>query len=280
MPKLKMVTLPDQTQVPALGQGTWYMGESKANEQNEITALKFGIERGLTLIDTAEMYADGGSEIVVGKAIAGVRDDIFLVSKVLPYNASFKGTIKACENSLKRLNTDYLDLYLLHWPGSIPLYETIDAMNTLIEQGKIKRWGVSNFDVADLKELENEIDNKQMMTNQVLYNLTRRGIEFDLLPYSREKGFPIMAYSPIEQGRLLKNSALIELAKQLNVTTSQLALAWVLRNDNVIAIPKSANTHHIEDNITALAFNLTNDVLGELDKIFPKPVRKKSLEML
>lgn len=280
MTMLKYVSLPDGTKVPVLGQGTWFMGESPSQLQQEISALKLGIEQGLTLIDTAEMYGDGGAEIVVGKAIKGLRDKLFLVSKVLPFHASYQGTIAACNNSLRRLQTDYIDLYLLHWPGSIALSETIEAMNKLIEQGKIKRWGVSNFDVVDLLELEPLIDTQQITTNQVLYNLSRRGIEFDLLPWCRQKKLPTMAYSPIEQGRILTNKSLIDLAKQHNATAAQIALAWLIRNDDIIAIPKASSIEHVLNNVAALTINLTEQDLSLLDNIFPPPIRKKPLEML
>lgn len=279
--KIKQVTLPDGTNVPALGQGTWFMGDSVIKRDQEINALKLGIDNGLTLIDTAEMYADGGAEKVVAKAIAGQRDKIFLVSKVLPHHADIFGTISACEASLRRLQTDYIDLYLLHWPSDIiPLAETVTALNKLVSQGKIRRWGVSNFDVADLQEIEKEVDAKQVMVNQVLYNLTRRGIEYDLLPWSRSKGLPMMAYSPIEQGRLLRNAKLHQLAEQHGVTAAQLALAWVLRTDDVIAIPKAANPDHVLDNLKALSIELTSEDEQFLDNIFPTARSKKPLAML
>lgn len=276
----RYVTLPDGTKLPALGQGTWFMGESQSRAEQEIGTLRLGIELGLTLIDTAEMYADGGAEILVGKAIKGIRDQLFVVSKVLPYHATYQGTIDACHRSLKRLQTDYLDLYLLHWPGDVPLNQTVDAMQALITQGKIRRWGVSNFDVDDLQPLIPAIDDKQLMTNQVLYNLSRRGIEFDLLPWSRQHHLPTMAYSPIEQGRILTSPALINLAKQHRVEPAQIALAWVLRNPDVIAIPKTSSPDHLRANIKALAINLSDDDLVCLDSTFSPPSRKKPLEML
>ncbi len=275
----RWVLLPDGTKVPALGQGTWFMGESSSQQQQEISALKLGIEHGLTLIDTAEMYADGGAEIVVGKAIKGVRDKIFLVSKVLPSNASYQKTLQACHNSLKRLQTDYLDMYLLHWRGSVPLTETFDALQTLVEQGKIKRWGVSNFDLDDLLEVESYVDQHQIMTNQVLYNLSRRGIEFDLLPWSRKKSLPIMAYSPIERGRILTHQALIDMANQYQASPAQIALAWVLQKENVVAIPKASSTTHVIDNIKSLNITLSAEDLIILDKTFPVPKHKIPLEM-
>lgn len=275
----RWVLLPDGTKLPALGQGTWFMGESSSQQQQEISALKLGIEHGLTLIDTAEMYADGGAEIVVGKAIKDVRDKIFLVSKVLPSNASYQKTLQACHNSLKRLQTDYLDMYLLHWRGSVPLTETFDALQTLVEQGKIKRWGVSNFDLDDLLEVESYVEQRQIMTNQVLYNLSRRGIEFDLLPWSRKKSLPIMAYSPIERGRLLTHQALIDMATQYQVSPAQIALAWVLQKENIIAIPKASSTTHVVDNIKSLDISLSAEDLIILDKTFPDPKHKIPLEM-
>ncbi|QIQ22480.1 aldo/keto reductase [Zophobihabitans entericus] len=277
---MRQVTLPSGDLVPALGQGTWFMGENAHKQKQEITALQLGIDNGLTLIDTAEMYADGGAEKVVGLAIENRRDKVFLVSKVLPYHASLNGTIKACEASLRRMKTDYVDLYLLHWPGSIPLAETVNAMETLIKQGKIKHWGVSNFDVDDLLELENYVASKQLITNQVLYNLSRRGIEYDLLPWSEQYHLPTMAYSPIEQGRILKHPVLATLAQEHSVTPAQIALAWVLRRKDIIAIPKASSSEHVMDNINALKVVLSADDLATLDKAFPAPKRKQALEML
>lgn len=276
----KWVTLPDGTKVPALGQGTWFMGESPTKLKQELDALRLGIDQGLTLIDTAEMYADGGAEKVVGKAIDGLRSKVFLVSKVLPSNASYKGVINACENSLKRLRTDYLDLYLLHWRGSFPLSETIKGMEVLIQQGKIKRWGVSNFDVDDLKVVEESINQHNLTTNQVLYNLGRRGIEFDLLPWCREKSLPTMAYAPIERGKLFNNQQLIQLAHKHQATPSQIALAWVIRCGDIIAIPKASSTEHIMENIKSLNIQLTDEDLATLDKAFPPPKHKVPLEIL
>lgn len=222
--RMRYITLPSGDEMPVLGQGTWFMGERSSDLQQEISTLQQGIERGLALIDTAEMYADGGAEKVVGAAIKGRRDDVFLVSKVLPGNASLEGTVAACEASLRRLGTDYIDLYLLHWRGHIPLAETAEAMENLIEQGKIGQWGVSNFDVEDLEELMTVVDNEQVATNQVLYNLSRRGIEYDLLPWCRSNSLPVMAYSPIEQARLLEHPALIEVAKRHGVSPAQVAI--------------------------------------------------------
>ncbi|MDR0807053.1 MAG: aldo/keto reductase [Enterobacteriaceae bacterium] len=277
---MRYITLPSGDDVPVFGQGTWFMGERDSDIQREIQTLQHGIDRGLTLIDTAEMYADGGAEKVVGAAIKGRRDEVFLVSKVLPSNASARGTITACENSLRRLGTEYIDLYLLHWRGHIPLEETVNAMEDLVEQGKIGQWGVSNFDVDDLNELMTVVDNEQVATNQVLYNLSRRGIEYDLLPWCRSNSMPVMAYSPIEQARLLKHPALIEVAKRHNATAAQIALAWVLRDHNIITIPKASNIEHMVENIDSLAIKLQHEDYVTLDATFPPPSRKTALEML
>lgn len=267
-------------QMPILGQGTWNMGESPAQAESEVRALQAGIDLGMTLIDTAEMYADGGSEKVVGRAIAGRRDEIFLVSKVLPHNASKRGTIAACEASLKRLGTDRLELFLLHWRGSHPLSATVEAMEALVAQGKILGWGVSNLDTDDIDELLDEEDGDQCQTNQVLYNLSRRGIEYDLLPQSVERGVPVMAYSPIEQGRILKNAALAAVAERHGATPAQIALAWVLRRPGVIAIPKASDEAHVKLNRACLEFALSDADLKELDAAFPPPRRKQALAML
>ena len=277
---MRYIALPSGDDVPVFGQGTWFMGEQRSDVPREIYTLQQGIERGLSLIDTAEMYADGGAELVVGSAIKGRRDEVFLVSKVLPGNASLKGTITACEASLKRLGTEYIDLYLLHWRGNIPLEETAEAMETLIDQGKIGQWGVSNFDVDDLEELLTIVDSEQLTTNQVLYNLSRRGIEYDMLPWSRTNSMPIMAYSPIEQGRLLEHPALTEVAKRHDATPAQIALAWVMRDHNVITIPKASTVEHMQENIGSLAITLRHEDYVTLDAAFPPPQRKTPLEML
>ncbi|AKJ41273.1 aldo/keto reductase [Pragia fontium] len=277
---MRYIALPSGDDTPVFGQGTWFMGERSSDIQREIQTLQHGIDRGLTLIDTAEMYADGGAEKVVGAAIKGRRDDVFLVSKVLPGNASATGTIAACEASLKRLGTDYIDLYLLHWRGHIPLEETANAMEDLVEQGKIGQWGVSNFDVDDLNELMTVAENEQVAVNQVLYNLSRRGIEYDLLPWCRSNSMPIMAYSPIEQARLLEHPALTEVAKRHQATAAQIALAWVLRDHNIITIPKASTIEHMVENIGSLSIELQHEDYVTLDAAFPPPSRKKPLEML
>ncbi|MBB5392721.1 MULTISPECIES: aldo/keto reductase [unclassified Herbaspirillum] len=280
MKQIPLVKLRNGDQVPALGQGTWNMGESAAHAAAEVKALQAGLELGMTLIDTAEMYADGGAEKIVGRAIAGRRDQVYLVSKVLPQNASRRGTIAACEASLKRLGTDRIDLYLLHWRGSHPLSATVEAMQALAAQGKIGGWGVSNLDTDDIDELLEEENGNQCLTNQVLYNLSRRGIEYDLLPQSLERGVPVMAYSPIEQGRILKNAALAAVAQRHGVTPAQVALAWVLRRPGVIAIPKAASQEHVRQNRASLDIALADADLRELDAAFPPPRRKLPLAML
>ncbi len=277
---IRMTTLPGGAVVPVLGQGTWYMGEDARRRADEVAALRLGLDLGLTLIDTAEMYGDGAAEEVVGEAISGRRDEVFLVSKVLPYNASFSGTLRACEASLKRMRTDRVDLYLLHWPGSHPLAETVRAFDRLLEDGKIRSWGVSNFDVDEMEDVVAVPASRPPETNQVLYNLSRRGIEFDLLPWQRAHGIPIMAYSPIEQGRILGNAALAKVAGRIGATPAQVALAWVLREPGVIAIPKASRPEHVRDNRAAIDIKLSPNDLAELDAAFPPPRSKRPLEML
>ncbi|NKJ36922.1 aldo/keto reductase [Rhizobium sp. SG570] len=274
------VTLPSGVTVPALGQGTWNMGDDAAQARDEIASLKIGLDLGMTLIDTAEMYADGGSEEIVGKAIEGRRDEVFLVSKVYPANASLRGAIEACERSLKRLKTDRIDLYLLHWRGNHPLAETVEAFEDLKAVGKIEAWGVSNFDVADMDELLGVPNGGNVAANQVLYNLARRGIEYDLLPWCQERSIPIMAYSPIEQGRLTHHPDLIRIAKTYQATPAQIAIAFLLDRDGVIAIPKSSNPQRIEENRGSVDLDITDEDWAVLDAAFPPPSRKKSLEML
>ncbi|HQR53081.1 MAG TPA: aldo/keto reductase [Burkholderiales bacterium] len=277
---VRSVRLPSGETVPVLGQGTWHMGEAAARRRDEVAALKLGIDLGLTLIDTAEMYADGSAEEVVGEAIAGRRDEVFLVSKVLPQNASRRRTIAACEASLRRLDTDRLDLYLLHWRGPTPLAETLEAFAKLAGAGKIRFWGVSNFDRADMQELGAVPGGGAVATNQVLYNLTRRGIEFDLLPACIRRGVPVMAYSPIEQGRMLGDATLQAVAARHGATAAQVAIAWVLRHDGVVAIPKAGSVAHVRDNHAALDLHLTPEDLDELDRAYPPPRRATPLEVL
>jgi diketogulonate reductase-like aldo/keto reductase len=276
----RTVMLPDGEAVPALGQGTWYMGESAGGRAAEVKALRHGLDLGLTLIDTAEMYAEGGAEEVVGEAIRGRRDQVFLVSKVYPHNASRRGVAEACERSLKRLGTDRLDLYLLHWRGSHRLAETVAGFEALRAAGKIRRWGVSNLDTADLEELWRVPGGPACATDQVLYNLQRRGPEWDLLPWCASRGMPVMAYSPIEQGRLKQPAPLAEIARRHGCTAFQVALAWVLARPEVIAIPKAATIAHVDANRAAADLELTAEDMAALDKAFPPPGRKRGLEML
>ncbi len=272
--------LPSGEPIPSLGQGTWGMAEDARHRKDEIAALRVGFDLGMTLVDTAEMYVDGGAEALVGEAIAGRRDELFLVSKVLPENATRPGTVDACEHSLQRLGTDHLDLYLLHWRGNVPLEDTLDAFAALVDAGKIRYWGVSNFDVVDMIELWKLGGGAKVATDQVLYNLTRRGIEYDLMPWCRNRNIPIMAYSPIEQGRLLGHSELKRVAARHNATPAQVALAWLLRQDGVVAIPKAANVAHVRENHAALALHLTREDLAALDRAFPAPTEAIPLAML
>jgi diketogulonate reductase-like aldo/keto reductase len=277
---VRTLKLPSGQLIPVLGMGTWQMGENARNRQSETDALRHGLDLGLSLIDTAEMYGEGGAEEVIAPAIANRRTEVFLVSNVYPHNASKRGTIAACERSLQRLKTDYLDLYLLHWRGSVPLVETLEALQTLQQSGKIRSYGVSNFDLKDMEEAIGLKGGKAIATNQVLYNLMRRGIEWNLLPWCRQQGIPIMAYSPIEQGRLLNNQTLKAIAQQRGVTPAQIAIAWLLHQENVIVIPKSSRIDHVEQNYAALNLKLSADELASLDAAFPAPTKPVSLEML
>lgn len=277
---IRTTTLPSGEAVPILGQGTWKMGEDARRRADEINALRLGLDLGVTLIDTAEMYASGGAEEVVAEAIAGRRAETFLVSKVLPSNASRAGVQSACENSLKRLRTDRIDLYLLHWPGSVPLTETVAAFEALKNAGKIRHWGVSNFDTDEMRELALLPSGANVQTNQVLYNLVRRGVEFDLAPWSRQRGIPLMAYSPVEQGALARNARLEAVAVRHNATPAQIALAWVMHQDGVIAIPKASSQDHVRQNVAALDIRLAPQDIADLDLAFPPPTRKRGLEMI
>lgn len=272
--------LPSGDPVPVLGLGTWHMAEDVGRRDDELSALRLGLDLGLALIDTAEMYGDGDAEELVGEAIHGRRDEVFLVSKVLPSNAGADATVRACEGSLRRLGTDRLDLYLLHWRGATPLDETLDGFATLVGQGKIRHWGVSNFDRDDLDELEGLAGGDAVATDQVLYNLSRRGIEWDLLPWCQDRGLPIMAYSPIEQGRLLDQPSLRAVAARHDATPAQVALAWVLCHDRVVTVPKAGTPDHVRENCGALEVQLTDEDLGELDAAFPPPSGAQPLEML
>jgi diketogulonate reductase-like aldo/keto reductase len=277
---MKRITLPCGESVPALGQGTWQLGEDPARRREEIASLQRGIELGATLIDTAEMYGDGRSESLVGEAIRGQRDRVFLVTKVYPHNASRRAMRTSCDNSLRRLGVDAIDLYLLHWPGSVPLAETVAAFEALRSSGKIRHWGVSNFDTDLMEELLALPGGSAVQTDQVLYNLGRRGSEWDLVPLLRERRIPVMAYSPIEQGRLARNRKLVDFARQRGMTPTQAALAWLLAQDGVIAIPKTGSRERVEENAAALQRPLTAADLAELDRLFPSPDGPSELEML
>ena len=279
-PTIRTLPLPSGETIPVLGQGTWGMGEDVHRRADEIAALRLGLDLGMTLIDTAEMYANGNAEKVVAEAIAGRRDDVFLVDKVLPSNASRRGTITACENSLRRLGTEQIDLYLLHWRSRTPLAETLAAFSTLVSQGKIRYWGVSNFDLLDMQELTRLSDSLTVAANQVLYNLTRRGIEYDLLPECRTLHIPVMAYSPIEQGRMLNHPELQSIATKHDATPAQVALAWLLRQDGLSIIPKASTSAHVRENSAALNLHLTEQDITTLDCTFPPPTGPRPLEML
>jgi len=278
--ELPCVALADGATVPALGLGTWTMGEDRSSANDEAAALGVGLELGMTLIDTAEMYGDGGAEEVVARAISGRRDRVFVVSKVYPHNAGKKSAIAACERSLRRLGTDRLDLYLLHWRGGIPLAETVDAFERLRADGKIVRWGVSNFDTADMRELAATPNGERCATNQVLYHLGERGIEWDLLPWMRERRIPLMAYSPLGQGALLRSSKLRGIAATAGMPQAVIALGWLLRAPDVIAIPESRNPAHVRANRTAAAARFDAALLAEIDAAFPPPTRRKPLAII
>ncbi|MFJ4030622.1 aldo/keto reductase [Streptomyces griseoluteus] len=273
------IALPSGEEISALGQGTWYLGEDPDRREQEIAALRLGVDLGMTVVDTAEMYGDGAAEELVGEALQGRREEIFLVSKVLPGHADRRGTVAACEASLRRLRAERLDLYLLHWRGRWPLEETLAGFTDLMEAGKIRYWGVSNLDVAAMTELIALPGGDAVAVDQVLYNLSRRGIEWDLLPWCREAGVTVMAYSPIEQGRLLGTEALGAVARALGATPAQVALAWVLRQ-GVAAIPRSGSPDHVRENRGAVDLRLPSEALDILDRAFPPPSGPTPLEML
>lgn len=277
---MRHLRLPSGDAVPVLGLGTWGMGEAHTRGPEMVAALALGIDLGMTLIDTAEMYGEGGAEEIVGQAVAGRRDTVFIVSKVYPHNATRKGAIAACERSLKRLRTDRLDLYLLHWRGEVPLAETLEAFSALRQSGKIRHYGVSNFDHGDMQEWWALAGGSAAATNQILYNLGRRGPEWALLPWLRQHHVPVMAYSPIEQGRLLRKRALQGVARRQGTTPAQVALAWLIRQHGVIAIPKAAQPDHVRENHGALGITLSPEDLAELDTAFPPPRKAEPLAML
>jgi len=277
---LPVVAFPDRTVVPALGLGTWTMGERAARAAREAEALSLGIDLGMTLVDTAEMYGNGGAEEVVARAIGGRRDRVFVVSKVYPHNAGRKSAVTACERSLRRLRTDRLDLYLLHWRGSVPLAESVDAFERLRAAGKILRWGVSNFDTSDMRDLFALPEGRGCATNQVLYHLAERGIEWELMPWLREHRIPVMAYSPFGQGALLRRPKLAAIARRLGCTPAQLALRWLLRSAGVIAIPESADADHVRSNRAAVSLPLEPATLNAIDAAFPPPAGPTPLRMI
>lgn len=282
---MKTIQFHGESALPAIGQGTWYMGENAALRSQEVAALQAGLDLGLKVIDTAEMYAEGGAEEVVGEALRGRRHQAWLVSKVYPWNAGEVDAIEACERSLRRLQTDYLDLYLLHWRGNVPLEETIRAMESLQQQGKIRHWGVSNFDHDDMLELWHEPGGKACLTNQVLYHLASRGIEYDLLPQCQQREMPIMAYCPLAQaGRLRQalfdDAHLQQIAQQKGISVAQVLLAWVIRQQGVLAIPKASSVSHVQQNAAALSINLTDEELSIIDRTFPAPQSKTALDVV
>lgn len=285
-PKVRTTPLPLGGSIPVLGQGTWGMGEDSSKRQAEIDALRLGLNLGMNLIDTAEMYGEGGAEEVVAEAIEErPRAEIFIVSKVYPHNATRRGAVEACARSLKRLKTGYIDLYLLHWRGDVALDETFEAFQFLKDSGDIRDYGVSNFDIDDMEEAYALPSGDEVVTNQVLYNLAHRGIEWDLLPWCRTQSVPIMAYSPIgsnssEQKKMLNNPVLKSIAAQQNATPAQIALAWLLREPDMVVIPKASQPEHIRQNRAALEIELSDEELKKLDKAFPPPDQKIPLEMI
>ncbi len=280
MTRIRSTELPGGETVPVLGQGTWRMGDDKSKRDNEVAALRTGIELGMTLIDTAEMYANGGAERVVGEAIAGRRDQVFVVSKFYPQNATRERMAAACDRSLRRLDIEQIDLYLLHWPSDVSVKETLAGFDDLLEAKKIRYAGVSNFDVDEMTELARlEGGLERIVTDQVLYNLQRRGIESDLVPWMRKRHRPVIAYSPVEEGSLARPHAVLKrVAERHDATPAQIALAWVIRNDGVIAIPKAADPKHVRENRGAADIKLAKRDLEELDESFPPPAGKKRLE--
>lgn len=283
--KQHVAELPDGREMRALGQGTWRMGEDESKREAEIEALRTGLDCGLHVIDTAEMYGEGKSESLVGEAIRDRREDVFLVSKVYPHNAGGDKLVQACDATLERLGTDYLDLYLLHWRGNIPLEETVDGLEQLKADGKIRAWGVSNFDVDDMKELLALPNGKHCAVNQVLYHLGSRGVEYDLLPFLQEQGIPMMAYAPLAEGsdvkeKVFNDETLKRIAEAYSATPAQILLAWTVRSGNVIAIPKAGQKVHVEENGAAMLLNLTEDDYNALDEAFPPPSGKEPLDVI
>ncbi|MEZ5659515.1 MAG: aldo/keto reductase [Burkholderiaceae bacterium] len=279
-PTDRSVALPNGEYVPALGIGTWRMGESRARKDAELAAIRHALDAGVRLIDTAEMYGEGGAEEIVGEALAGRRDEVFVVSKVYPHNAGRKSAIAACERSLARLRTDRIDLYLLHWPGSIPLAETVDAFERLHAEGKIRHWGVSNFDAQDMARLHEQAGDGRCAANQVYYSVSRRGVEFDLLPWMRARAMPVMAYCPLDGGMLVDDPVLSAIGERHDATAAQVAIAWLLSRGDTIAIPKAARIEHVDANLAAAAIALSEVDLAEIDEAFPPPAGKAPLTIV
>jgi len=277
---MKNVQLPSGESVPALGLGTWRMGEHPERHAEDVEIIRIALDLGISLIDTAEMYGEGKTETLIGEAIEGRRDEVFLISKVYPHNATRQGAVAACERSLQRLKTDRIDLYLLHWRRNVPLAETMEAFMTLQQAGKIRHYGVSNFDLSDMQELWTVPGGAAIATNQLLYNLARRGVEWDLLPWFRERRIPLMAYSPIEQGKLVRHPKLVDFARRYDMTPAQAALGWLLSKDDVIAIPKTSRRERLQENLGALKRPLTSVQLAELDRLFPPPAGPRPLDLL
>lgn len=282
---MRMVALPDGSEVPALGLGTWRMGERASSRADEIAAVRQALEMGYRLIDTAEMYGEGGAEEVVGSALAGAvtdgavrRDDVFIVSKVYPHNASRRGVAEACRRSLDRLGVDCIDLYLLHWRDEDPLTEIVDGFEALRADGRIRSWGVSNFDIDDMIELWGEAGGRRCAANQVYYSASQRGVEFDLMPWQRQRRIPLMAYCPIDRGAAAGNATFAAIGAARGVTAAQIALAWVLRQPDVIAIPKAVQVEHLRENFAAATIELTAQELDAVDRVFRPPTRRRPLK--
>lgn len=283
---MKTILLPDGTAIPKIGQGTWYLGDDPAARNEEISALRKGVSLGMTLIDSAEMYGNGRSEKLVGEAIASLkREELFLVSKVYPHHAGRDDIFRCCDASIRRMNAGYLDLYLLHWRGSIPLSETVECMEELVKRGKIRRWGVSNFDTDDMEELFRVKNGERCAVNQVLYHLGSRGVEYDLLPWLKNHGVPLMAYCPLAQAGVLRRSLLtdrtvLQLAERHQVSPVQILLAFVVSRENVFAIPKSSTVEHTVQNAAAGDIILSEEEIEKLNKAFPAPSSKTFLDIV
>lgn len=277
---MREILLPSGEAVPVLGIGTWGMGERSGSAARETAAIQMALDHGMSVVDTAEMYGDGAAEELVGRTLATRRDEAFLVTKVLPHYATLHGTAAACEGSLRRLGLDSIDLYLLHWQGAVPVAETLEAFENLQRAGKIRHWGVSNLDVTDLEDLMRLPGGQKFTSDQVVYNLTRQGIEFDLLPWCSERGIPVMAYSPPEQGGVLDDPVVARIATEHGASPAQIALAWVLRQPHVLAIPKASSRQHVQECLDALDVRLTPGDLADLDRAHPPPTRKRVLEVI